>query len=126
MKELEDTQVPNIDLDEGKLLFKKYSFNYQGAVGEIVYAYIIAQPDYAYAVSIIPVQYLSGSMHHDAAKRCLMSLIHSVDKGIWYWRRKLHQDLNPCNHVPHSLESFEGKYLILEDPFLTSGMCDSR
>jgi hypothetical protein len=62
--------------------------------------------------------------HYDAAKRCLKSLIRTPHEGIWYWRREPRDELSIRNHSPRQLEDFELKYPILEDPFLTSGMCD--
>lgn len=95
------------------------------AVGEIVYAYIVARPDYGFAVALLSrFNTCPAQCHYDAAKRCLKSLIRSANDGIWYWRRQPREDLPTGNFVPRTLESFEQKYPILEDPFLTSGMCD--
>jgi Reverse transcriptase (RNA-dependent DNA polymerase). len=125
VKELENTLGPNIDSPEGKLLCKKNGFNYRGVVGEIVYAYIVARPDYGYAVALLSrFNTCPAQCHYDAAKRCLKSLIRTAEQGIWYWRREPRMDLQPCQHVPRQLDPFEKDYPILEDPFLTSGMCD--
>jgi Reverse transcriptase (RNA-dependent DNA polymerase). len=125
VKELESTEGPPLDSDEGKLLFKENGFNYRGVVGEIVYAYIVARPDYGYAVALLSrFNTCPAQCHYNAVKRCLKSLIRSADDGIWYWRREPRDDLSPGEFVPRPLESFEKQYPILEDPFLTSGMCD--
>lgn len=125
VKELESMEGPHIDSPEGKSLFKKNGFNYCGVVGEIVYAYIVARPDYGYAVALLSrFSTCPAQCHYDAVKRCLKSLIRSADHGIWYWRRSPRHDLPSGDFTPRVLEPFEQKYPILEDPFLTSGMCD--
>jgi hypothetical protein len=125
VKELESTEGPNIDSDEGKLLAKRNGFNYRGVVGEIVYAYIVARPDYGFAVAILSrFNSCPAQCHYDAAKRCLKSLIRSRTDGIWYWRKELRHELPSGSFEHRTLEPFEKKYPILQDPFLTSGMCD--
>jgi hypothetical protein len=76
VKDLESTEGPHVDSNKGKLLFKKNSFNYCGVVGEIVYAYIAAHPDYGYAVTLLSrFNPCLGQCHYVAVKRCLKSLI---------------------------------------------------
>lgn len=122
---MESSEGPPIDSNEGKLLRDKNGFNYRGVVGEIVYAYITCCPDYAFAVSLLshfntcPMQ-----SHYDAAKRCLKSLIHTANEGIWYWRWEPRCELPSSMHVPRKMEDFERKFPILKDPFLVSGICD--
>lgn len=125
VKELESTEGPPIDSKEGKALQKLKGFNYRGVVGEIVYAYIVARPDYGFAVALLSrFNTCPAQCHYDAAKRCLKSLIRTANDGIWYWRRTPRMDLEPGNFSPRPLEEFEQKFPILDDPFLTSGMCD--
>lgn len=77
-------------------------------VGEIVYAYTVARPDYGFAVALLSrFNTCPAQCHYDAAKRCLKSLIRSANEGIWYWRRELQQELPPNHFQPQKLESFE-------------------
>ena len=125
VKELEDTVGPPVDSKEGKLLQQKNGFNYRGVVGEIVYAYVVARPDYGFAVALLSrFNTCPSQCHYDAAKRCLKSLIRSAEDGIWYWRREPRNDLPPSGFEPRPIEPFEKEYPVLEDPFLVSGMCD--
>jgi Reverse transcriptase (RNA-dependent DNA polymerase). len=125
VKELESTVDPLIDSPEGKELQKKNGFNYRGMVGEIVYTYIVARPDYGFAVALLSrFNTCPAQCHYNAAKHCLESLIRTPNDGIWYWRRTPRNDLPDCSFSPRQLEDFEQKFPILEDPFLTSGMCD--
>jgi Reverse transcriptase (RNA-dependent DNA polymerase)./Integrase core domain. len=84
VKELESTEGPPVDSKEGKALQKLNGFNYRGVVGEIVYAYIVAHPDYGFAVALLShFNTCPSQCHYDAAKRCLKSLIWSATDGIW-------------------------------------------
>jgi hypothetical protein len=122
---LEDTVGPPIDSKEGKLLQQKNGFNYRGVVGEIVYAYVVARPDYGFAVALLSrFNTCPSQCHYDAAKRCLKSLIRSAEDGIWYWRREPRLDLPHSKFEPRPIEDFEKKYPVMEDPFLVSAMCD--
>jgi Reverse transcriptase (RNA-dependent DNA polymerase). len=53
VKELETTQGPSVDSPAGQLLQKKNGFNYRGVIGEIVYAYIVARPDFGFTVALL-------------------------------------------------------------------------
>jgi hypothetical protein len=126
LKELESTEGPPVDSEEGKLLRKKNGFNYRGVIGEIVYPYIICRPDYGFAVSLLSrFNTCPAQCHYDAAKRCLKSLIRNPDDGIWYWRRTIRDDLPPTQHIPRDMEDFEKKFPILENPFLVSAIADA-
>jgi hypothetical protein len=123
--ELETTEGPAIDSEEGKLLQRKNGFNYRGVVGEIVYAYVVARPDLGFAVALLSrFNTCPAQCHYDAAKRCLKSLLRTANDGIWYWRREPRDDLPISQFKPRPLEPFEEKFPILDDPFLVSGMCD--
>jgi hypothetical protein len=125
VKELETTQGPSIDSEEGKLLQKRNGFNYRGVVGEIVYAYVVTRPDFGFAVALLSrYNTCPAQCHYDAAKRCLKSLIRTSTEGIWYWRRELRLDLPPSDFTPRALEEFELKFPILQNPFLASALCD--
>jgi hypothetical protein len=94
---------------------------YHGVVGEIVYAYIVAHPDYGFAVALLSwFSTCPSQCHYDAAKRCLKSLIRTAIDGIWYWRRKPRMNLAPGDFSPRLLEDFEQKFPILHNPFRAS------
>ena len=120
------TQGPETLNDQQKLQ-KQMEFNYQQAIGELIYAHTVCQVDIS--VAIITLSQHSNNpaqIHYEAVKTLFAYLYATKEQGLTYWRPKPREDLplRP-NLTPISkygqLEKFDNHWNALH----LSRACDS-
>ena len=74
---------------------KQAGFSYRAAIGELIYAMVVARPDISFAITKLS-QYAANPAieHYNAVKQVFAYLNHTKGDGLTYWR------INPSHELP--------------------------
>jgi hypothetical protein len=91
-RRLEQAPIPTED--EIKSLEKEMGFGYRQAIGELIYAMVTCRADISHAtIKLSQYSTRPTRIHFEAVKDIMRYLKHTIDDGIYYWRKSHRNDL---------------------------------
>jgi hypothetical protein len=87
-------QAPIPTEEEIKALEKEMGFGYRQAIGELIYAMVTCRADISHAtIKLSQYSTRPTRIHFEAIKQVMRYLKHTIDDGIYYWRKEPRTDL---------------------------------
>jgi deoxyuridine 5'-triphosphate nucleotidohydrolase len=97
-KRLEQAPIPTEE--EIQALEKEMGFGYRQAIGELIYAMVTCRADISHAtIKLSQYSTRPTRIHFEAIKDIMRYLLHTIDDGIYYWRKEPRNDL-PYENPP--------------------------
>ena len=97
--DLDTTDGPPLE-SEQKALSMKMNMHYRQVIGLLIWPMVKCRPDYSFHITKLS-QVLSNPAqpHYEALRSITKYLAHTIDHGIYYWRKQPRTDL-PCHPLP--------------------------